>query len=356
MTSSWVQKIQLQYFRSFESSVFSFDEKQTLILGNNGKGKTNILEAISLLSTGKSFRGRSLSECVRVGQEVAHIGVHAGVDHEEELLQMSIVAQHTTLSERSSTRYQRNGVKKRKADVVGILKSVVFRPEDLELITGSPKYKRDYLDEVLLQVNKKYHTALREYERALKHRNKLILQLREGLATRRDFLFWDELLIRHGDLITRERARFIHFVNHSVPFPLQASLTYDSSLMTEERLHQYATAEVAAGKTLVGPHKDSLLIDVSLNGDEKLSSVASFGSRGQQRLAVLWLKVAQLQFIEHETQIVPILLLDDIFSELDDVNRSILFPLFENHQVIMTSAEQLGVLPEECKKGIVISL
>ena len=356
MTPSLVTKLQLQYFRSFESSVFSFDEKQTLILGRNGKGKTNILEALSLLSTGNSFRGRSLSECVRMGQDVSHIGATAIVDNEEELLQMSIVAKHNTLGERSSTRYQRNGVKKRKTDVVGVLKSVVFRPEDLELITGSPKCKRDFLDEVLLQVNKKYHTALREYERALKHRNKLILQLREGLATRRDFLFWDELLIRHGDLLTRERARFVHFINTNVSFPLRGTVHYDSSLMTEERLHTYATQEVAAGKTLVGPHKDSLLIDVVLNGDETQSSVASFGSRGQQRMAVLWFKVAQLQFIEHETSIVPILLLDDIFSELDDENRSIMFPLFENHQVIMTSAEEQEVLPPEYATGSVITL
>src|SRR5258708_4755241 len=183
MVPSYISTLQLQDFRSFAQATFSFDQKQTLILGDNGKGKTNILESLSLLSTGKSFRGRSLSECVRMGTDVAHIGIRAGVDGEEELLQMSIVAKANTLGERSSSRYMRNGVKKRKADVVGVLKSVVFLPEDLELVTGSPSVKRDFLDTVLLQVNKKYHTALREYDRALKHRNKLILQLRDGLAT-----------------------------------------------------------------------------------------------------------------------------------------------------------------------------
>src|SRR5258706_1969774 len=148
MLPSRVSALQLQNFRNFESSVFSLDEKQILFLGNNGRGKTNILESLSLLSTGKSFRGRSLSECVRLGCDVAHIGTKALVLEEDEQLQMTIVAKQSSLGERSSSRYVRNGVKKRKSDVVSVLKSVIFRPEDLELITGSPSLKRDFLDDV----------------------------------------------------------------------------------------------------------------------------------------------------------------------------------------------------------------
>lgn len=356
MLASKILELKLQNFRSFQDYVVSFDSDQTLILGNNGKGKTNILESISLLSTGRSFQGKSLSECVKLGAQVAHITAGGLVEDEEVSLSLSIVGKDNNLGERASTRYQKNGVKKRKSDVVSLLKSVVFRPEDLELVIGSPSHKRHFLDEVLLQVSKKYSLAIREYEKALKHRNKLILQLREGLASRRDFLFWDEILIRHGDTITRERAAFLSFLNTSVPFPLKASVVYDRSLMTEERLHKYASAEVAAGKTLVGPHKDLFSIEVALNGDGKLHDVSLYGSRGQQRLAVLWLKLGQLAYIERETNLAPILLLDDIFSELDDPNREIIFPLFAQHQVIMTSAEQIEVLPIESKKGKIINL
>jgi DNA replication and repair protein RecF len=356
MLASKILELKLQNFRSFEDYAVSFHSDQTLVLGNNGKGKTNILESISLLSTGRSFQGKSLSECVRLGTQVAHITAKGLVEDEEVALALSIVGKENNLGERASTRYQKNGVKKRKSDVVSLLKSVVFRPEDLELIIGTPSHKRHFLDEVLLQVSKKYSLALREYEKALKHRNKLILQLREGLANRRDFLFWDEILIRHGDTITRERASFLSFLNTSVSFPLKASAIYDRSLMTEERLHKYASAEVAAGKTLVGPHKDLFSIEVALNGDGKLHDVSLYGSRGQQRLAVLWLKLGQLAYIERETNLAPILLLDDIFSELDDPNREIIFPLFADHQVIMTSAEQIEVLPIESKKGKIINL
>lgn len=353
MEPSVVHTLALQSFRSFETRSVSFDDRQTLILGKNGIGKTNILEALTLLSVGNSFRGKRLGECVRLGCEAAHIGVSATIDGEEEKLQMSIAAIGTTLG--AQTRYLRNGVKKRKGDVVGILKTVVFRPEDVELVTGSPGAKREWLDSVLVQVSKPYQVALHEYEKALRHRNKLIVLLREGLATRRDFIFWDELLIRHGDVITRERARFMHCVNDFVQFPVRSTVTYTPSLMTQERLHSHAVAEVAAGKTLVGPHKDDFTLTMELSQGQ-FQEVGSFGSRGQQRLAVVWLKIAQLQFIERETRIVPILLLDDLFSELDEVNRSILFPLFADHQVILTSAEPLDVLPPGAKDGAIVQL
>lgn len=356
MTVSRILSLSLTNYRSFPSATFSFDPAQTLIIGPNGRGKTNILEAIALLSTGRSFRGKSLSECVRLGSDVAHVNLKAHADDEDVELSAAIVAKVNNLGERSSVKYKKNNVAKRKSDVIGQIKSVMFRPEDLDIITGSPSHKRDFLDDVLMQVDPKYVTAHREYEKALRHRNKLILQLRDGEASRGDFYFWDQLLLKHSDVITRERSRFVHFINTYVPFPIQGEVVYDHSIMSQERLHKYAVAEVAAGKTLVGPHRDGLYIHMKLNGGGELSDVASFGSRGQQRLAVLWLKLAQLAFIEQETSIVPVLLLDDIFSELDDHNREIIFSLFKGRQVIMTSAEQLDVLPKECQSGKLITL
>ena len=354
MIASYIQKLVLQNFRSFPVREIIFDPKQTLILGDNGKGKTNLLEAISLLSVGQSFRSRSTSECVAWGSEVSHVEI-ACLSGEDELnLKMSIISPENKLGQRGSSKYQRNDVKKKKTDVVGILKSVVFCPEDLEIVDGSPAVRRDFLNSVLVQVSHKYHTALQEYEKALKRRNKLILMLRDGMVSRKDFFFWDELLIKHGDVLTRARAEFVHFVNDLVIFPIKGKLIYDSSIISKERLHQYANAEVGAGKTLVGPHRDSLKIETEQAIG--LHDVAIYGSRGQQRLAVMWLKIAQLKYIEQEAGVAPVLLLDDIFSELDDDNRAILFPLFEDHQVILTSAERLDALPEECRKGAIINL
>lgn len=355
MEKTLVSTLQLTDFRNFSKKELSFDMNQTLILGDNGRGKTNILESLSFLSTGRSFRAKLLSDCVREGAEVAHIKLQAMVDDEMVELGGSIVSKASEYSSRASTRFLRNGVKKRRSDVVGVLKTVLFRPEDMELITDGPSYKREFLDDVLVQVDSLYAKSLREYEKALKHRNKLILQLREGLVTRKDFVFWDTILVKHGDVITRARKAFLIFINEYVGFPIKGTVTYDDSIMSEERLHQYAVEEVAAGKTLVGPHRDNFFIKLELSG-QHLSDVARFGSRGQQRMAVLWLKVSALQFIERETKITPILLLDDMFSELDETNREIIFQLFENRQVIMTSAEELQMLPEECKRGRIIDL
>lgn len=350
-----VNSLSLKDYRSFAEAGFDFDPQQTTFVGKNGSGKTNILEAISLLSTGRGFHSHSLSECVRLGQEVAHIDVYATIEDEPNKLTAAIVTRGSNLS-RSSVRYSRNGVARRRGDVMGLLKSVVFRPEDLEIVTGSPSLKRDYLDDVLVQVSRGYAAALKEYERALKHRNKLILMLREGQVSRGDFFFWDQLLVKHGDLMTRERARLVHFINTYVAFPVKGEVVYDNSVMSEERLHQYAQAEVAAGKTLVGPHRDNLIVKMQLDSSDQYGEVANFGSRGQQRLAVLWLKLAQLQFLETETKITPILLLDDIFSELDEANREIVFSLFPGHQVIMTSAEEVEALPAEVKRGKLVSM
>lgn len=353
MEQTIIRSLQLQDFRNFQQEVILFDPHQTLILGNNGRGKTNILEALALLSTGRSFRAKLLSDCVRSGAQVAHIATKIQIDEEELELGAAIVSNRSELSKRASTRFKKNGVAKRRSDVVGVLKTVVFRPEDMELITDGPSYKRDFLDDILVQVSHAYAKSLREYQRALRHRNKLILQLRDALVSRADFVFWDTLMIKHGDVLTRERKRFLHFINTYVVFPLKGKTLYEESIMSEERLHKYAVAEVAAGKTLVGPHRDNFLIQLELSPDF-LQDVARFGSRGQQRMAVLWLKVAALQFIEQETQVTPVLLLDDMFSELDETNREILFQLFTNRQVIMTSAEELDMLPGECKQGKVL--
>ncbi|MEP7166884.1 MAG: DNA replication and repair protein RecF [Candidatus Woesebacteria bacterium] len=355
MEKTVVSSVVLQDFRNFTTKEIVFDSDQTLILGNNGQGKTNVLEAIAFLSTGRSFRAKLLSDCVREGAEVAHLGAKAVVDDEEVTLSASIVSKSSEYSKRASTRFLRNGVKKRRSDVIGVVKTVLFRPEDMELITDGPSYKRNFLDDVLIQVSLEYAKSLREYEKALKHRNKLILQLREGLVTRKEFIFWDTILIKHGDVITRERKKFLFFITNHVEFPIKGEVTYDESLMSEERLHQYAFEEVAAGKTLVGPHRDNFLIQLELS-EGKMSDVARFGSRGQQRMAVLWLKVAALQFIEKETKNTPLLLLDDMFSELDEGNRELVFGLFENRQVIMTSAEELSMLPKECTHGEILNL
>ena len=315
----------LQNFRSYAKKTFEFSPETTLIVGPNASGKTNILEAIMFLATGKSFRADADREAIVWGSELAR--VRARISNESEL--EIVITQGEVLGQKAPMKkYLVNGVPRRQIDFVGNLRAVLFWPEHLELVTDSPSLRRRYLDSVLVQVDREYRRSLMSYERGLRQRNRLLDLINEGKAGRGQLLFWNQLLIRTGGYLTDTRAAFIDFVNKNNNFTLE----YDKSVISESRLAQYAKEEVAAKATLVGPHRDDFTFFV---GGKDMSK---FGSRGQQRLTVLWLKLAELSYIEKEIGERPVLLLDDIFSELDDMHRELVVDLTAKQQTILTSA------------------
>ena len=316
----------LQNFRSYAKKTFEFSPETTLIVGPNASGKTNILEAIMFLATGKSFRADADREAIVWGSELAR--VRARISNESEL--EIVITQGEVLGQKAPMKkYLVNGVPRRQIDFVGNLRAVLFWPEHLELVTDSPSLRRRYLDSVLVQVDREYRRSLMSYERGLRQRNRLLDLINEGKAGRGQLLFWNQLLIRTGGYLTDTRAAFIDFVNKNNNFTLE----YDKSVISESRLAQYAKEEVAAKATLVGPHRDDFTFFV---GGKDMSK---FGSRGQQRLTVLWLKLAELSYIEKEIGERPVLLLDDIFSELDDMHRELVVDLTAKQQTILTSAD-----------------
>jgi len=311
-----LQKLQLTNFRNYPKASFDLTQ-QTLIIGENGAGKSNILEAIYLLATGKSFRAERDNEMVAYGQEFARV---SGVTDETELT--------VILNDRKG--FEVNSVPKRMMDFVGKFRAVLFSPQDIELVTGNPSGRRRYLDFVISQKDREYHRCLISYEKGLRQRNKLLDMLREGLADRNQLFFWDRLLIKNGDYLTQCRSAYLESLNSG-----KYTATYDSSIISESRLKQYKKEEVAAAATLVGPHRDDFV--VNLEGKD----VSKFGSRGEQRMAVLWLKQGELSYLDSDTK--PALLLDDIFSELDHQHRAEVAKLAQSHavsgQVIMTTTD-----------------
>lgn len=231
-------------------------------------------------------------------------------------------------------KYLVNGVARRQIDFIGNLRAVLFWPEHLELVTDSPSIRRKYMDGVLVQVDREYRRNMMSYERGLRQRNRLLDLINEGKATRAQLLFWNQLLIRSGGYLTDKRAEFIHFVNSFQSSIVSYQIEYDKSVISESRLEQYKDEEVAAKATLVGPHRDDFVVT---KNDLDLSK---YGSRGEQRLAILWLKLAELAFIERESGERPLLLLDDIFSELDVEHRTLVLDLLDKQQTIVTSAEE----------------
>jgi len=317
--------LSLAHFRSYTKRTFIFAPTTTLIIGPNTAGKTNILEAIMTLATGKSFRADTDREMIQWGSQLSVISCQLSTNDDKTKLEIRLTP---------TKKYLVNGVARRQIDFIGNLRAVLFWPEHLELVTDSPSIRRKYMDGVLVQVDREYRRNMMSYERGLRQRNRLLDLINEGKATRAQLLFWNQLLIRSGGYLTDKRAEFIHFVNSFQSSIVSYQIEYDKSVISESRLEQYKDEEVAAKATLVGPHRDDFVVT---KNDLDLSK---YGSRGEQRLAILWLKLAELAFIERESGERPLLLLDDIFSELDVEHRTLVLDLLDKQQTIVTSAEE----------------
>lgn len=319
-----IKTIKLTDFRNFKRKSFEFSDKITVIVGPNASGKTNILEALYLLSTGKSFKARIENEMVKYNEELARV--------KSDSLEVVL-----TKGDNGWPRKKMlvNGVPKRLIDFAGNFKIVLFGPWDMDLVTESPSLRRNFLDSVLSQVDREYRRSILSYEKGLRQRNRLLFRIREEGISRSQLLFWNQLLIKNGDYVSNKRQEFIEYVNSQPGLNDQVfKLEYDKSPISEGRLEQYKEEEVAAATTLVGPHRD----DFIFKQDKR--ELSSFGSRGEQRMAVLWLKIAELNFIEEKTTERPTLLLDDIFSELDHEHRSVVMGIAKKQQTIITTADE----------------
>jgi DNA replication and repair protein RecF len=322
----------LSSFRNYHKRTFSFSSKTTLFVGPNTIGKTNILEAIYLLATGKSFRANQESDMISFEKEIGRVkGV---TDSNGEVDLEIILTRGMVAGQKAQTKkYLVNQIPRRMIDFLGNLRAVLFWPEDLDLITDSPSLRRKYMDLILVQVDREYRRSLLSYEKGVRQRNKLLERIRDEGVSRYQLLFWNQLLIKNGNYITHKRRELFDFINHDEKLFGPMEIIYDSSIISEPRLLQYTEQEISSATTLVGPHRDDFQI---LKNDYDMSS---FGSRGEQRLGVLWLKLCELDFITEKTKQRPLLLLDDIFSELDDSHREQILKIIPKQQTIITTAD-----------------
>lgn len=335
-----VQGIQLQHFRSFTQAVIEFDQV-TILVGPNGSGKTSVLEALHLLSTGSSFRAGKLAEMIRLDKEYARLKIKLEYPDQEFVLEIALSRGVVNGAKAPISKYWRDGAGKRKKDVVGTLLAVSFKPEDLRLIEGSKARRRAYLDEVLSAVDPQYAYFAKINDQILRKRNKLLLNIQQQEMPRSVLGYWDAKLIEAGEYLQTKRANFVKFIQDSTIklHDLKFSAQYLPSLLSKSRLAEYSRREVAAGHTLIGPHKDDLQVFFELPAAASQENLATYGSRGQQRLGVLWLKLQQQAFLKNQTGQNPVVLLDDIWSELDKQARDVLVQVVQNHQTIITTTE-----------------
>ena len=345
-----LNQISLQNFRSYKKAQFIFDSRLTIIIGPNASGKTNLVEAISFLSTGKSFRTSKDKQVIVFGESVSRV---TGETQDATKIEIVVSDMPGTVFKK----YLINGVSKRRSGLSGLLPTVFFTPTDLTIVSGQPGDKRKFLDEVLEQTDQEYASALTVYTKALRQRNALLeLVQKTGRRDEERFLYWDNLLITHGKVLTEKREALITYINALTKNLFQFTLTYDKSLMSKDRLLQYKDAEVGAGMTLVGPQRDDVIIQTRHPVSNELEDVKYFCSRGQQRLITLELKNAQISYFKAQLQMQPLLVLDDIFSELDNEHIKQIMDLTHDSQTIITTTHEEFIASDVGNKKAVIEL
>jgi len=316
-----------------------------VLVGRNGAGKTNVLEAIAMLSFTKSFLSTEDQDLMQ--WNTAHYRVRAraqedtGVDRTFEVV--------SQIAPRKQKACFVNDIRTPIASMVGQLPSVLFLPQDLQLFTGSPAARRTFLDQLLCQVSPEYLVAITQYQKILKQRNTLLRRIADGSAKAGDLSVWNLGLAEKGAFITRSRLELIEMLQCTLPEEIASlgetwgavELAYDRKTterdidaLTRELMDlmvHYEQRDLILQSTTVGPHRDDWHIAVDGR------NLTTFASRGQQRTAVLALLFLQVSYVELRRGEKPVILLDDVFSELDDAHQGALLKSLQGHQVIITT-------------------
>jgi DNA replication and repair protein RecF len=371
-----ITRLSLDQFRVYQRLELDLSPGGLRLSGRNASGKTSLIEAIALASTSRSPRSRADREMVRWDS-----GVEYGVPpysrivvdltdttgpHSIEI----VVEQDASNRQLFRKRFRLDGSPKRAHDIVGVIKTVLFSPEDVQLISGPPAERRRQVDIVLSQIDRTYLTSLANYGRVLTNRNGLLRSFLKDRIDHRsaramnELGFWDQQLVEYGSHIMAQREHMLEMLaglmtsraarlidgavltiaygpRLEVPPPIEATMplagrTQQIEARYVEALQERRAEEFRRGVTVVGPHRDE--IEFQIDGRE----LAAFGSRGQQRLAVIAYKLAETDLIATSSNERPILLLDDVLSELDSVHRDLLLNAVSlgGSQVIVTSTDE----------------
>lgn len=335
-----LKSLELTNFRNYSKADFDF-AKTTILIGPNGIGKTNIIEAIYMISTGRSWRTNRDNELIKWASDFMKILITLAAE-EAKTLEMVTQKEGINLAPKKSVKV--NGVKKKMVDFLGIMPAVLFSPEEIRLIDGAPLYRRRFLDILLCEMEKKYTLALLDLARIIKSRNKLLYLIKINKAKIDELEFWDEKLVTLGSFIIKKREKAIAKINEEITKIYKEISGEGESLQIkykptvapeeyEETLIAGRDREIENTATLFGPHRDDF--SILLVGKD----ITTFGSRGEFRSAVLALKIAELDYFTAEGKTRPILLLDDIFSELDQRRRMHLGKIVEGCQTIITTTD-----------------
>lgn len=336
-----LKSIQTKGFRNLKNLSLEFSPEKNLFafVGQNGQGKTNILEAIYICSLSKSFRNANYDQWIAWSEPFCDVKV--GLEDEMEL-------QLIAMAEPKQKGLKINGVKTPAMEFIGRLKTVFFSPDDLAYMGFAPKWRRRYLDVLLSQLSSSYLKALSRYQSVLKQRNALLKSIRDGLAKLDDLDLWDEQLAKWAMEIYQAREeltlgllpllkKYYQAIAHhddQIKLELVSTLGHNDEADCLKHLRMGRNQDVGRGVSQFGPHRDD--VEFRLNGQ----NMATFASRGEWRSMVLGLKFAEVQIIKQKTGQSPVVLLDDVFSELDENRQRDLLSELKEEQVFLTTTHQ----------------
>ena len=331
----FLKNLQLINFRNYSALDLAFDVRPTILVGNNAVGKSNLLESIYVLSTTKSPRAENEDELIKSGERITRIegNLEEGGDPTQLLITLSKSQDLPAGRQDFKKRVQVNGVNRRVVDYVGNFPVILFSPVDINMVTGSPALRRWHLDLSLVQVDVAYKRSLTLYEQVLTSRNKVLKRIKDGQGQMDELDYWTNELVKDGDVVSSARKAFLEAMNNFKSPLGNFKFNYHQSLLSRDRLYEYSSREIAAGVTLIGPHRD----DFTVEQDGR--DLSHFGSRGEQRTATLAFKLATLEYMALTLDQRPMLLLDDVFSELDGDHRKHVLEIVGRQQTIMATVE-----------------
>ena len=331
----FIESVELLNFRNYGQLHIDFHEGTNVLYGDNAQGKTNILEAIYVCSTTKSHKGSKDKEIVRFGEDESHIKMVVRRDGIPYRIDMH-------LKKNKTKGVAVNGVPIKKAsELFGIVNVIFFSPEDLNIIKSGPAERRRFVDLELCQLNKLYVYNLVQYNKVVVQRNKLLKELDYHPSLKETLEVWDYQLVQYGKELISMRTTFIKELNElirDIHFHLsgekeQLVIQYEPNVTEdtfEEMLIKNRNQEIRQKMTLTGPHRDDL--NFVVNGTD----IRKFGSQGQQRTAALSLKLSEIELVKRITKDTPILLMDDVLSELDSNRQNYLLNSIGDIQTIIT--------------------
>ena len=331
----YVDSLALKNYRNYESLDINFSNGINILYGENAQGKTNILEALFIAATTKSHKNSKDKDIILFGKDEAHIRLNLKKRDVGHRIDMH-------LRKNSSKGVAIDGISiKKSTELFGMMSIIFFSPEDLSVVKNGPSERRRFMDMEICQLSRIYYSNLLNYNKVLDHRNNVLRQIYFNPSLKDTLDVWDDQLVQYGVSVIRERKNFLDMMNDIIKDihkeltsgKEEIDLIYEPNITEEmfsEALKSKREADIKNNSTLTGPQRDDF--GIIINGKD----VRVFGSQGQQRTAALSLKLAEIELVKKIINDTPVLLLDDVMSELDSLRRNSLLESIKGIQTILT--------------------